>query len=257
MGSAKELMLELQQERFEAWAAEKYPEVQPDTPEWETIGQIYSDWQDFLSDQAYEDYLRDEFTASLNSVDARCEHAFTELRTLQGLNQSFQPDIVLRMSWVHAVSIMEACLMYCARALLNHEPHLRLFQSNQHKIGLRDNQTKFLKVCCQPVAPADAYREAVQAIVRGMTFHNVKHIERYFGAVLRQEPEWPVSRLKDIVNTRHDLVHRNGISEYDTETVVGRYQLERALSDITLFLEAFHATMQAETAAYRKEKNAC
>lgn len=167
MGSAKELMWELQQERFEAWAAEKYPEAEPDTPEWETIGQIYSDWQDFLSDQAYEDYLRDEFTASLNSVDARCEHAFSELRTLQGLNLSYQPDIVLRMSWVHAVSVMEACLMYCARALLNHEPHLLLFRSNQHKIGRRDNQTTFLKCAVSRRLPLTLIARPCRPLSRG------------------------------------------------------------------------------------------
>lgn len=257
MGSAKELMWELQQERFEAWAAEKYPEVEPDTPEWETIGQIYSDWQDFLSDEAYEDYQREKLSASLNSVDARCQHAFTELKTLQELSLEFQPDIVLRMAWVHAVSVMEACLMYCARALLNHDPHLRRFRSNQHTLRLRKNQARLLDDCCRSEAPADAYRQAVQAIVSRMTFHNVELINRYFGAVLGQPHEWPMGRLRHIVETRHDLVHRNGISEYDTETVVGRYQLEGAIRDITLFLEAFHITMQAETAAYRKEENVC
>lgn len=253
MGSAKELMWELQQERFEAWAAEKYPEAEPDTPEWETIGQIYSDWQDFLSDEAYEDYQRGKLSASLNSVVARCQHAFTELRTLQELSLEFQPDIVLRMAWVYAVSVMEACLMYCARALLNHDPHLRRFRSNQHTLGLRKNQAGLPDDCCQPEAPADAYRQAVQAILSRMTFHNMDLINRYFGAVLWQPPGWPMGRLRHIVETRHDLVHLNGISEYDTGTVVGQYQPEGAVRDITLFPEAFHITMQVETAAYRKE----
>ncbi len=255
MGSTKEFMMQLREDQFERWAAEHHPEVQPETEEWEAIAQIYADWQDFLADQAYEDYEQEKWSASLNSVEDRCKHAFSELNMLNGLNHVFQPDIVLRMAWVHSVSVMEACLMYCARSLINHEPHLELFRTNERELGLREKELKLLKSSSSPQAPPDAYRQAAHQLVKRMTFHNVKHIERYFRAALHHPPQWPTQRLKQIVEVRQDLVHRNGVSEYDTETSVGRFQLSKALEDITLFLKAFSETMIAETQDYRKNNN--
>ncbi|MEN4673618.1 hypothetical protein ABEH32_22165 [Pantoea agglomerans] len=255
MGSTKDYMMQVQEERFESWAAEHHPEVQPDTEEWEAITRIYADWQDFLAEQAEEDYLLKRWSASLNSVEDRCQHAFSELNMLRGLDLSSQPDIVLRMAWVHSVSVMEACLMYCARALLNHEPHLQLFRTNEQSLGFRDSELKLLRSSSSPQAPADAYRRAANHLVSRITFHNVKRIERYFRAALHHPPQWPTDRLRHIVEVRHDLVHRNGISEYDTETVVGRFQLGAALKDITTFLEAFCETMIAETEDYGKNNN--
>ncbi|PAW33630.1 hypothetical protein CIL06_21685 [Pantoea vagans] len=255
MSSTKDHMMQVQEERFESWAAENHPEVQPDTEEWEAIAQIFADWQDFLADQAHEDYQQEKWSASLNSVEDRCQHAFSELNTLRGLNLAFQPDIVLRMVWVHSVSVMEAYLMYCARALLNHEPHLQLFRTNEQSLGFRDSELKLLRSSSSPQAPADAYRRAANQLVSRITFHNVKRIERYFSAALHYPPQWPTDRLRHIVEVRHDLVHRNGISEYDTETVVGRFQLGAALKDITTFLEAFCETMIAETEGYGKNNN--
>lgn len=38
-----------------------------------------------------------------------------------------QPGIVERMAYVHCVSVLDSFLMYSARALLNHPPHLQRF----------------------------------------------------------------------------------------------------------------------------------
>lgn len=171
------------------------------------------------------------------------------------------PEVVLRMSWVHAVSVMEACVMYSARALLNHEPHLELFRSNQNNIGLRKKQVSKLEAAarleasCEPTAPKDAYKLAAQSIVGKMTFHNVDHIHRYFNCMLNEAPHWPLDALSEIIQTRHDLVHRNGVTELDTETHIGRAQLIGALNVITRFLEDFSYTMDKETVGYVNEQN--
>ena len=260
MGSIKEYMMELQEERFETWAAEHHPDVEPGTPEWDTIGQYYSDWQDFLYEQAQADYEQEVFAASLNSVRERCKHGFSELYSIQKLDFFSMPDVVLRMAWVHAVSVMEACMMYSARALLNYEPHLSLFRINHMNLGLRGEKIEHLKTAArletstEPGAPKNAYKLAAQSIVGGMTFHNVNHIRRYFNCMLHEAPDWRLDALSEVIQTRHDLVHRNGVTEFDTEAVIGRSQLIGALNVITRFLEQFTDTMERETAGYANEQ---
>ncbi|MBK4772568.1 MAG: hypothetical protein FT726_23475 [Pantoea sp. Morm] len=261
MGIAKEHLFDVQEARFLAWAAENHPDVEEDTPEWETIGQYYSDWQDFLYEQALNDYEQEIFSASLNSVRKRCKHGFSELYLIQNLDFFNLPDVVLRMAWVHAISGMEACVMYSARALLNYEPHLNLFRINHMKIGLREAKLKHLKTAArlelssEPSAPKDAYKLAAQSIVGGMTFHNVSHIRRYFNCMLHEAPDWPLDALSEIIQTRHDLVHRNGVTESDTEAHISRVQLIGALNVVTSFLEHFSDTMDRETAGYFNEKD--
>ncbi|MBK4773102.1 MAG: hypothetical protein FT726_26275 [Pantoea sp. Morm] len=258
MGSMKEHMMDLQEERFEAWAELHRPDIKPSSSEWEIIREEYYDWQDFLYEQGQAEYEKELYSASLNSVRDRCKHAFSELDRLSDLNASSQPPIVLRMSWVHAVSVMEACVMYSARALLNHEPHLNLFRLNHAKIGLRRDHIKLLDTAArleasgEPDASKDAYRLAAQSIVGSRTFHNPEYIRRYFGCMLQTVPAWPTDSLSDIIETRHDLVHRNGNTAADTEAVIGRFELLNALKTIIHFLELFSETMASETAGYTK-----
>ncbi|MDW8844583.1 hypothetical protein SD961_01535 [Erwinia sp. MMLR14_017] len=127
MGSAKEYMWELQEERFEAWAAEHYGEVEPDTEKWEQIREFYSWEQEALADQAQWERELGMFAASLDNVHQRYLHASQELKKLHSLLEIPQPELVYWMSYVHAVTVMEAYLMYCARALLEHEWPLRRF----------------------------------------------------------------------------------------------------------------------------------
>jgi hypothetical protein len=67
---------------------------------------------------------------SLNDVHQRYRHARQELKKLYALLDREQPELVYRMSFVHAVTVMEAYLMYCAKALLEHDwPLERYFEA--------------------------------------------------------------------------------------------------------------------------------
>ncbi|WP_227662485.1 hypothetical protein [Klebsiella pneumoniae] len=67
---------------------------------------------------------------SLNDVHQRYRHARQELKKLYALLDRELPEIVYRMSFVHAVTVMEAYLMYCAKALLEHDwPLERYFEA--------------------------------------------------------------------------------------------------------------------------------
>lgn len=50
-----------------------------------------------------------------------------ELKKLHALLDEKQPELVYRMSFVHAVTVMEAYLMYCARALLEEDRPLERY----------------------------------------------------------------------------------------------------------------------------------
>lgn len=128
MGSMKDQMMDIESERFDKWLAENSPDVVPGSEEWEQAANLYYWEQEYLADQAQWDHEHGLFVASLNNVHQRYLHAGQELKGLYTLLDTEQPELVYRMSFVHAVTVMEAYLMYCARALLEEDFPLTRFR---------------------------------------------------------------------------------------------------------------------------------
>ncbi len=117
----KDMMIDIEAERFNEWLEENYPDVVPESEEWEQAANLYYWEQEALADQAQWDHEHGLFVVSLNDVHQRYRHARQELKKLYALLDRELPEIVYRMSFVHAVTVMEAYLMYCAKALLEHD----------------------------------------------------------------------------------------------------------------------------------------
>jgi hypothetical protein len=83
--------------------------------------------------------------ASLNNVHQRYVHANQELKKLYALLDNEQPELVYRMSFVHAVTVMEAYLMYCARALLEHDSPLKRFRDEYYLKSERVKKAKSIQ----------------------------------------------------------------------------------------------------------------
>lgn len=253
MGSMKELLFEMQEERANERIEENYPDVEEGTPEWEIAVQNYSWMLDDLAEQAEWQWFQD----SLNDLDDRYTHAIHELDELKELVSSAQAGIVFRMAYAHTVTVMEAFLMYSARALLNDAEHLDRFYSRiapafQKKINqcrsevLRNTQRLTDEFS---IDEADLKRRTAQLFVSQQTFHNLDNLQNYFSSVLEVPYEWPFSPLRYIVDTRQDLVHRNGVSKHDEQVSIGSWHLTNAISDVRAFVDAVALTLRRETGA--------
>ncbi|TPG56767.1 hypothetical protein [Ewingella americana] len=257
MASMKDSMFDIEAERFDKWLEENYPDVVPDSEEWEQATNLYYWEQDALADQAQWDHEHGLFVASLSNVHQRYLHANQELKKLWALLDNPQPELVYRMSFVHAVTVMEAYLMYCARALLEYDRPLRRFQDEYY---LKSN-TKRIKNTDKQAAremSLSLFRPAARNYVSGMTFHNVKKIERYFGTVLHVPPVWPLTPLGIITQWRNDLVHRNGVDEQDVPLALSPLQLQNALQKVYELISAANISMRQEVDLFgdgRTEEN--
>lgn len=243
MSTTKDYMMTLEEERLAAWMAEQYPNLEPDSAEWEQAALLHHWEQNARAEQAQWDHEHDLFAASLNNVHQRYLHAIQELRKLYTLLDNPQPEIVYRMAFVHAVTIMEAYLMYCARALLEHDLPLRRF-FDEYFVPFAKVKNKE-KQAARDMGPSQ-FRPAAQHYVASMTFHNVKTIEHYFGAVLHVPPVWPLTPLNLITQWRNDLVHRNGVDEHDAPLDISPHQLQNALQKVYELIEAADISMQQE-----------
>lgn len=66
MGGMKELLFDIEAERFDEWLEENHPDVVPGSKEWEHAANLYYWEQEALADQAQWDHEHGLFVASLN-----------------------------------------------------------------------------------------------------------------------------------------------------------------------------------------------
>lgn len=254
MGSMKELLFEMQEERANEWIAENYPDAEEGTPEWDAAAQEYSWFQDWMKEAAEQQY----FEASLASIPARLRDARAELVALSELIRTSQPHIVLRMALVHAVTVLDSFLMYSARALLVHPDKLEAYQ--QHAAQLVRNpkdrkamvSTDWFEQQPGTATPPDVYRWRAQAQVARVTFQTAQVIRDHFSVLLDAPVDWPLALLKPVVTTRNDLVHRNGVSVYDEPVYIGQERVEHAITCISQIVEAAGTTLVQEEEAIVK-----
>ncbi|QEM94345.1 hypothetical protein FEI17_27360 (plasmid) [Kosakonia radicincitans] len=243
MGSMKEYMQDLEAERLDEWLEENFPDIVPDSEEWEQAANLYYWEQEALADKAQWDHEHGLFVASLNNIQQRYQHANQELKKLYALLDKEQPELVYRMSLVHAVTVMEAYLMYCARALLEHDwPLKRYFEKYYMPFAKAEKKEK--KAARE--MPLSRFRAVARRVVASMTFHNDKTIKHYFGTVLHIPPAWPVEPLGIIAGWRNDLVHRNGVNKFDVPITISPQQLQNALQKVSDLIEAAHLSLRLE-----------
>ncbi|HBU3559327.1 TPA: hypothetical protein MCW34_005570, partial [Klebsiella pneumoniae] len=101
----KDMMIDIEAERFNEWLEGNYPDIVPESEAWEEAANLYYWEQEALADQAQWDHEHGLFVVSLNDVHQRHRHARQELQKLHALLDREQPELVYRMSFVHAVTV--------------------------------------------------------------------------------------------------------------------------------------------------------
>ncbi|MFJ5338800.1 hypothetical protein ACIPSD_06755 [Pectobacterium sp. CHL-2024] len=250
MGSVKELLYEAQEAQREEWIAEHYPEAEEGTEEFDAAGLAHSWMLDALADDAERQWFQD----SLNDLDDRYRHAVGELDELNALVTTAQSNIALRLAYAHTVTVMEAFVMYSARALLSDPAHLARFDSfvapgfrkqlEQCKSEVLRNTQK--RADGTPANDPNLKRRTAQLFVSRQTFHNLERLKNYFQLALKTPPDWPIDRLENIVATRQHLVHRNGVSKDDEPVSISQWDLTEAIAAVRLFIDAVALTLRQE-----------
>ncbi|MBC6504415.1 hypothetical protein GW742_23575 [Citrobacter freundii] len=255
MGKMKELLFEMQEERADKWIAENYPDAEEGTPEWNAAAQEYSWFRDWMEEAAEQQY----FEASLASIPDRLQDANDELFELENLMQFNQPRIVERMAYVHCVSVLDSFLMYSARALLNHPPHLRIFlQAADSLIPNKEDRrklraSKWVEQEPDTDTPEKVYTWRAQSLVAKKTFQSHKVISRYFSTMLTTPHEWPLQELEGVIKVRNALVHRNGVTEYLEPVYISSGSVQNAIRTVRAFITAAAETLLQEDALYRTD----
>jgi hypothetical protein len=255
------------------WILTNYPGIEEGSEEWGQASLHFTEMMECelaILDQVW-------FEASLNDIGDRYAHAIAELDDLLPLQADSQPGIVRRLAYGHCVTVMEAFLMYSACALLNHPPHLVRFHDKKSEF-LRGDVVKVLDAAylCErgndelclwrgrevpghnelewtgvTFADLQRYKSRAQAEIGALAFHNIRRIKAYFSAMLTTPPDWPLDeKLQDLVDTRQDLVHRNGVTKYNQPITIAPHDVAKAVETVRRFITLAYDDFQVEISLY-------
>lgn len=176
-------------------------------------------------DMDYEDYLaqfeptdpEEVFEKSLNDIDQIL---------ISNSSATLSRQALLRMLYLQYVVALEAYLS---------DRMISIIISDEHKLvalvgslpGLRDQETKFIDVAKKRTYALDTTKAYLQAF----SFHAIDKVEKMFKAVLGKSLFDSGDIEKEIItmiNTRHDLVHRNGRNSAGKHTTLTDQDLKRA-----------------------------
>ena len=173
-----------------------------------------------------------------------------------------QPGIVERMAYVHCVSVLDSFLMYSARALLNHPPHLQRFlQVADSLIANKEDRrklraSKWVEQEPDTATPEKVYTWRAQSLVAKKTFQSHKVIGRYFSTMLATPHEWPLQELERVIKVRNALVHRDGVTESLEPVYISSGSVQNAICTVRAFITAAAETLLQEDALYRTDDGA-
>lgn len=255
MSRTIDYFMELEEERRDSWIAHYHPDADEGSEEWEYAALDYAsflDWEEAVHEQQF-------FEESLSEISDRFEHALQELNSLDSLLVSIKDNLQLRLIFSHVITILDSYLIYSARALLMHDKHLNHFLLHVKNVGFRKDDVKeilnpiWTEQEPEQVTPNHFFRWRAQAVLTRTSFQSPKFIRHYFALMLATPHDWPLDELKRLVDTRNDLIHRNGITTSNERVNLTSSRVADAVSSIRMLILAAGSTFHTEDDLFSAE----
>lgn len=231
MSSTKEYLMEVQHENCIEWIRQRYGiEIAPDTDDerWEELAQEYSDMLE--AEEAEYEWL------NRHSHDEFFHEFFYELAKTSGLlntGAKMYADMLNKLVYAHAVTLMEALISSVVRKLLVSEQALLINLVTEHK-QLSSKSVSLKDIVGDPKA---VERIVLDALSR-LSFHNPVTINVVLTAMFKEHmKDLDVGAIGGICSKRHDIIHRNGKTVDDQPISLTTEEVEDALLAIRAFGE--------------------
>lgn len=155
-----------------------------------------------------------------------------ELQDMLKSNLASSSFTFLKMVDAFAVTAMEA---YLSGTLINQVKQSEEYlKSAAEKINdLKEEKMSLYEVIKNP----DEAKNKVLAKLYEFMYHNIPKIKKIYESVFNIKIDYPLKDLMEIVNRRHDIVHRNGKDKDDRDVVLTKEITEHDLNVITAFVK--------------------
>ncbi|EHD2281068.1 hypothetical protein JRK33_001990 [Vibrio cholerae] len=241
MSSIKDHIFDLEEQAKIDWIQEQMEDCDADenSPGWYELEEEYASIMEGQDAEAeYQWYLK-------NSYSHFYENLRTELENLHKvLNSAFSKgteQVVLRMSYVHAVTILETFISDYVKTLIVKNENLLSNLLNSQSIANKKLNIGELRFTLKDIYNS---KTGVTGIVleelSKVSFHNISHVTIILKAMFNSDFRYRTRSIGAIANLRHDFIHRNGVDTDGKVIILQTSDVLNAIETIDNFADELH-----------------
>ncbi|MEL0633362.1 hypothetical protein V6237_11325 [Pseudoalteromonas carrageenovora] len=234
MSSIKEFLFEEQKKQAEKWIRERLSDqdLTVKSDEWQSLLIEYSAYQDHLNDE-YE-WVSEIKWLKENGSDDIYQNFMTELTNVKELakNSLSQPipldeNLIIKMCYSYSVTLLEAFLGDTIKALIS-ENNVYLNNAIERLEQIRNTKYSLFDLSKSGMDLSGLVIKCVSEVL----FHKIDKAMEMYEKVLGCKINIDTTKVKLIINIRHDIVHRNGYTKDNEVINILPHDLYQAINDI-------------------------
>ncbi|MEZ7491202.1 HEPN domain-containing protein [Pseudoalteromonas distincta] len=234
MSSIKEVLFGEQEKQAEKWVRERLTDqnLTVESEEWQSLLNDYSAYQDYLNDE-YEWISEIKWLKENGSVDIY-QNFVTELTNIKKLaeNSLSEPiplneNLIIKMCYSYSVTLLEAFLGDTIKALIS-ENNVYLNNALERVDQIRNTKYSLFDLSKSGMDLSGLAVKCVSEVL----FHKIDKTMEMYKKVLGCKINIDTSKVKLIIDIRHDIVHRNGYTKENEVIDILPHDLYQAITDI-------------------------
>ena len=229
----------MQEQRADEWIRERLSDdsLDDDSEEYLQLAEEYSDYNDHLWEEAEWraelQWLKENgsssihkfFISELDVLKIMVSSNFNNLPKMAFIQHT---DIVVKMSFAYAVTLLESFLGDSLKSLISQDD--QLLKNALCKLKILKN------VKITELAETDLdVRSLVLKSVSEVLYHNIPNVVEMYEQVLGTKLDIDISKIIKITKLRHDIVHRNGKTIDGNKISLNTEDFTQAIDDIKEF----------------------
>ncbi|HHG3355699.1 TPA: hypothetical protein ACPVYO_000684 [Vibrio parahaemolyticus] len=243
MSTIKDYLYEIQEQQADDWIRERLDDssLDEESEEYQELAEQYSNYQDHLREEAEwkaelqwfkengSSELHKTFVHELDMLKIMVDNNFSNNAKT---SFSLHTNLIVKMSYAYAVTLLESFLGDTLRALITQDE--RFLKNALRKLKVLKN------VKLTELAGADLdIKSLVLRYVSNVLYHNIPNVVEMYEQVLDVDlNSIDKSKVVQITNLRHDIVHRNGKSVDGKSINLNAQDFTNAIDDIKDFAGA-------------------
>ncbi|QWZ85147.1 hypothetical protein [Aeromonas sp. FDAARGOS 1404] len=239
MSSIKDHLFAMQEQRADEWIRERLSDdsLDDDSEEYLQLAEEYSDYKEHLWEEAEWraelQWLKENGSSSIHKffiseLDALKIMASSNFNNRQKMAFILHTDIVVKMSYAYAVTLLESFLGDSLKSLISQDDQLLKNALCKFKI------LKNVKITELAETDLDV-RSLVLKSVSEVLYHNIPNVVEMYEQVLGTKLDIDISKIIKVTKLRHDIVHRNGKTIDGNKISLNAEDFTQAIDDIKEF----------------------
>ncbi|MDH0177342.1 hypothetical protein N7319_19255 [Aeromonas dhakensis] len=229
----------MQEQRADEWIRERLSDdsLDEDSEEYLQLAEEYSNYKEHLLEEAEWraelQWLKENGSSSIHKffiseLDALKIMASSNFNNRQKMAFMLHTDIVVKMSYAYAVTLLESFLGDSLKSLISQDEQLLKNALCKFKI------LKNVKVTELAETNLDV-RSLVLKSVSEVLYHNIPNVVEMYEQVLGTKLDIDISKIVKVTKLRHDIVHRNGKTIDGNKFSLNAEDFNQAIDDIKEF----------------------